>query len=413
MTSTFNTYIDEVQRLAIERSKGTEGSQEALVEAIDRLKYAAQTPWEILWESRFQMLNSLCKRIAMEMGVIDAIAQRKGSSVTSCELAKETGYEKEVIERVLHVLTSIHIFDEVGESTYAANDVTLLLGTKEGIAAEKYFCDFLYPIGAQIVPCMRSYGLQQFTNPSSKTPFEYSFGAPIFEFISQPCNLSYKQSFDLLMSGRRTGAPNQWFTTYPAAIELLSSKPINNGFPPGPHHDTLLVDIAGNKGHDLLSFYSSLPGHKTSFSRSLVLQDLPLTFTHLTDAEDAALADAGIQKIEYDFFTPQPIIGARAYFLRDICHDWPDHLCNKFLKHTAEAMTPGYSRLLIEDHIVEDVEASHRAAASDMLMMLILTGKERTRSQWKELVEGVGLRIVKFWEAGRGLQGVIECVKDA
>jgi fumagillin biosynthesis methyltransferase len=71
-------------------------------------------------------------------------------------------------------------------------------------------------------------------------------------------------------------------------------------------------------------------------------------------------------------------------------------------------MTKGYSKLLLDEHVLDDVDASHRGAASDMLMMLVLTGVERTRSQWKELLGSVGLKIVKVWPNRRGQQSVIE-----
>ncbi len=43
-------------------------------------------------------------------------------------------------------------------------------------------------------------------------------------------------------------------------------------------------------------------------------------------------------------------------------------------------------------------------------MMPQLSGMERTVSQWKELLHSVGLEIVKFWEPGKEVDGLIEAV---
>ncbi|KAL9094483.1 MAG: hypothetical protein Q9165_003333 [Trypethelium subeluteriae] len=371
MSPTLDIFIQEVQRLADADKHGVTGAHEELIEAISRLHYAASTPWEVLWEERFQMLNPLCTRIALEIGALDVLIRKGGNPVTSEELAKETNF------------------------------------------------DFLFPIGANIVPCLKENGLQQFHNPNAKTPFEFTFGAPIFDYLSNPKHLEAKQIFDSLMHGRRKGAPIQWFDTYPAARELrVSTKHATNGAVTngatngdsnGDSNEVLLVDIAGNKGHDLLAFSQTIvhtPGQ-------LVLEDLPLTFSQIHPEQNEALKEAGIRLQEYDFFTPQPVKGARAYFFRDICHDWSDAYTERFLARTAEAMTPGYSKLLIEDHVVDDIGAHHRPAASDVLMMLVLSGIERTRKQWYALLEKIGLEIVQIWPSKRGHQSVIEAIKRA
>lgn len=46
-------------------------------------------------------------------------------------------------------------------------------------------------------------------------------------------------------------------------------------------------------------------------------------------------------------------------------------------------------------------------------MMLLHAGMERTESQWKELLNEVGLELGGFWTVERGGEGVIEAVKRA
>ena len=52
-------------------------------------------------------------------------------------------------------------------------------------------------------------------------------------------------------------------------------------------------------------------------------------------------------------------------------------------------------------------------ACTDVRMMLLHGGMERTESQWKELLNDVGLELGGFWTVERGGEGVIEAVKRA
>ena len=96
-----------------------------------------------------------------------------------------------------------------------------------------------------------------------------------------------------------------------------------------------------------------------------------------------------------------------------ICHDWSDQRTHDILSNIAEAMTPEYSRLLINDHILPDVGAAVIPSLLDVNMMILLSGMERTESQWKALIGGVhGLEIRKFWKIdGDDVEGLVECVR--
>lgn len=78
------------------------------------------------------------------------------------------------------------------------------------------------------------------------------------------------------------------------------------------------------------------------------------------------------------------------------------------LKHTADAMKPGYSRLLIVDVVLPPTGASAVQAGLDVSMMGLLSAKERTHRMWEELLSGAGLRILKIWKDPKRLESVIE-----
>jgi len=162
----------------------------------------------------------------------------------------------------------------------------------------------------------------------------------------------------------------------------------------------LIVDVGGSIGHDLAEFatkHSSAPGR-------LVLQDLPAVLGQI------ASLDGRIERMGYDFFTEQPVKGARAYYMHSVLHDWPDDTCMSILANVKNAMESGYSKLLINENVIPDVGAHWETTALDMMMLALFASKERTFRQWKHLLEErAGLKIVKVWGGGNGVESLIEC----
>ncbi|KAJ0312451.1 hypothetical protein COL5a_002135 [Colletotrichum fioriniae] len=159
----------------------------------------------------------------------------------------------------------------------------------------------------------------------------------------------------------------------------------------------LLVDIGGSTGHDVLKFHSIYP----ETASRLYLEDLG-------SVVEQAILPEGLHKVPYDFFTAQPIKGAKAYLLHSILHDWSDAPARKILEMQKDAMTPGFSRLLVHDNIVETALAHPQTTAFDIQMMAMVAGQERTEEQWKELITSAGLRVVKIWKLKSAVHSVIE-----
>ena len=90
------------------------------------------------------------------------------------------------------------------------------------------------------------------------------------------------------------------------------------------------------------------------------------------------------------------VSGARLYFLASILHNWDDESGLQILKNIAAAMTKGYSKLILNERIPPDIGCSLVDATADIQMMLNFAGIERTRSQWRDLLERAGFQNVKF-----------------
>ncbi len=240
-------------------------------------------------------------------------------------------------------------------------------------------------------------------------PFAYTFGKGQWEYFEDHPERS--QSFNIFMGQARLGGLN-WLDHYPWDQQLLHD--LRQG-----QDAVLLIDVAGNRGHDIKDFkarHGTLPGR-------CILQDLPEVIAHADP-----MWTEGIEPMSYDFFTPQPIkgkqprtvqdtllvmltdisLGARVYYFRRILHDWDDKSCRRILRNQMSAMDKQYSRLLINDLVLPDVGVTMHAAGMDVYMMALLCGMERTRSQWNELLDSVGLKVNGIWTLGEGPESIIE-----
>ena len=101
-------------------------------------------------------------------------------------------------------------------------------------------------------------------------------------------------------------------------------------------------------------------------------------------------------------------LGARAYYLHSVLHDWDDASSLKILRNIVPAMRPGYSKLLINENVVPDVGASWSITSMDWLMMALGAVRERTEKQWKDLLAQAGLKVSGVWTYDQGTESLIE-----
>jgi hypothetical protein len=85
------------------------------------------------------------------------------------------------------------------------------------------------------------------------------------------------------------------------------------------------------------------------------------------------------------------------YFLQYILHNWSDKYCLMILKHIRDAMTPGYSKLIIHDIVLPAVGASEVQARFDLVMMAINSGMERSARDFTVLLETAGFKVTETW----------------
>lgn len=95
--------------------------------------------------------------------------------------------------------------------------------------------------------------------------------------------------------------------------------------------------------------------------------------------------------------------------MHSVLHDWPDETCLKILANITAAMKPGYSKLLINENVIPDTGAHWETTALDIMMLTLLSSRERTRENWEDLLTKGGLKINGIYSARNGAESLIEC----
>jgi hypothetical protein len=307
------------------------------------------------------------------------------------ELAQKTGVDVVLLHRLMRHLTAMK-----GVSFSGGNYRGTILSN--GLAAERYqkSIDFCYDVARPSFNGFPEYFKQTgYKLPTSLTdgPFQAAHRTelPFFPWLN--ATPPHLDEFDAFMSAYRAEKAN-WHDPgfYPVAERLIQ------GFDP-KINETLLVDVGAGRGHDAHLFveqHSSHPG-------KIVIQDRDVVISEIPDQEKLPF------KCQvHDFFTPQPIKGARAYLLHSIIHDWSEEEGIKILESLKPALKPGYSRVLLNEIVLSEENPTIAATSMDMMMLAHLAVRERTEMEWKIILRKAGLRFLRIYNHPGVAESVIE-----
>lgn len=284
---------------------------------------------------------------------------------------------------------------EVAEDTYARTPWAVALAEDKAFAG--MYGGFYHELNNPMFRTLPAYLKENgFKNPTDVNDCNLQFwqgdkDANMFAYVGT--NPKLTGDFNDAMECHSKYNLTPWPEVYPTDTVVAAAKP---GVP-------LVVDVGGGKGHDLKKFLARHP-EACETPGSLVLQDLP----DILKGVEAELATPAIKVQPHDFFTEQPVKGARVYFMHNVLHDWPDAVALDILRKLAVSMEKGYSRLLIHESLVSNVKPLSRVTVSDITMMACLAAAERTEEQWRELVASAGLRLLKIWRPLQSVESIIE-----
>ncbi|KAI0005241.1 O-methyltransferase-domain-containing protein [Xylariaceae sp. FL0662B] len=352
-----------------------------------------QSPWDIAWDHVWvnPATNAAIKTL-IDAGVFKKWEEIGGKPTTCDEFAELTGADAVLLRRMMRCIEGQNLVVETAEDTYARTPWAETLARDPSFPG--MYCGFYHELNSPMFRTLPYY-LQKtgFKNPTNVNDCNFQYwrgpGASMFQYCGTEPLLT--NDFNDAMECHSKYNLTPWVEMYPTEKVIAGAQPGR----------ALVVDIGGGKGHDLRKF---LAVHPDAPAGSLVLHDLPGILKDVsTGPEEAAIA---VQP--HDFFEPEPVRGARVYFMHNVLHDWPDPVAKQILGNVAGAMEKGYSKLLIHESLVTDVKPLSRVTVSDITMMACLAAAERTESQWRSLVSEAGLRLVKIWRPAQSVESLIE-----
>ena len=207
-----------------------------------------------------------------------------------------------------------------------------------------------------------------------------------------PVNL---RKFSTGITGKWSSVPAVGIYPFDTELASLAQLAVEQG-------RALMVDIGGAHGGTTKEIRETFPQLKGK----MIVEDLESVINQIPTDFLPRLQD--IETRVHDFWNEQPVKYAAVYYLRRVLHDWSDDLCQKILRHQADAMAPD-SKILIADMILPDMVQREDTYCYWLdLVMMTFGGKERNETDWLELLDKSNLELVRVWRAPVGTQAVIE-----
>jgi len=301
--------------------------------------------------------------VVAKLGLAD---QLESGSLTAKELAARVNVKSESLSRVLRLAAFFGLVAEVPDERFELTSLGRLLGTDvEGSvrATAIMLGEEHYGAWGSLLHSVRT----------SEPAFERVYGSPFFDYMA--AHPDVQATFDAAMS---------------AGMDvLLTSLADTHDF----SKSRVVVDVGGGNGSVSAMVLKRNP------SLEAVIYDQP----QVLRAADRYLSEAGVRSrcrlVPGDFFESVPE-GGDVYVLSNIVHDWDDERALRILRNCRAAMAPGATVLLLEAVLPEHGNPSI-AAMADVNMMVLLTGRERTEQQYRELLGAADLRltgVTPIWE---------------
>ena len=317
---------------------------------------ATQLGFQLAWG----YVGSSALHAALELGLPDRLAA--GPKPVS-ELARETGTDEDALYRVLRLLASLGMFEELESRTFAANLPARMLRAQPGTARDIVY--FLtdphhFRIHADLLHTLRT----------GQPAVEKVMGKPVFEvFATDP---AFGKVFNDAMTSMSALA-------IPAVLEAFDFGDIR-----------LLVDVAGGHGRVLTSILQQYP----------TMRGVLFDQEHVIAGAGPLIADSGVADrcttASGDFFTAVPA-GGDAYIMKHIIHDWDDDRSLAILRRIHDALAGATNgRVILLESVIQPGNVSDFGKLIDMEMLLIPGGRERTADEFRALFSGAGFELTRI-----------------
>lgn len=301
--------------------------------------------------------TSRCLHIAAELGVADALGDQPQSAEA---LAQSTRSQPQALRRVLRALANHGIFEHDGE-LFAHNAASRLLRSD---------------VPGSLRSLARMMGLKVHWDAYRELDFAVRTGRPSITSVTDGGLFAHLRThpeegrlFHEAMQGKS-------FMQVGPVLESYDFRGLKT-----------IGDIGGGLGHLLYAVLDRVPEARG------VLFELPAVIEHVRPR-----AAARVSYVGGDFFK-DPIPRCDAYMLMTVLHDWSDAEAVSILKNVKSGAPPG-AKVLIIEAVVAPAARDEFVLDLDIEMLAMTTGRERTRSEWEEVISSAGLKLLRIVPAG-------------
>jgi predicted O-methyltransferase YrrM len=270
-------------------------------------------------------------------------------------LAERAGAHAPSLRRLLRTLASVGVFTEPEPGVFALTPLGRTLASNQPGSMRDVAIMFMethYAPFSDLIHTIRT----------GQPAAERYYGEPFFAWLSD--HPEQASRFSAAMANLTGG-----FKT--AAIAAL---PLD-----GPR---TIVDVGGADGTVLATILAAHPHMRG------VLFDLPHVITDAPGTFAGYGVDDRVECAGGDFLDSVPS-GGDAYLLSLVLHDWPDDKARRILTNIAAAGGRGALVLLLE-FVIPPGDAPHLAKISDLNMLAMMGGRERTETEWRDLLAAAG-----------------------
>ncbi len=314
-------------------------------------------------------LSDLCTPWCVHVVATLRIAEQIAAGNTDIKtLAEEAGCDADSLQRVLRHLVGKGVFQEPTYGQFALNEAAQgLLDPAQHLGLD------LNGIGGRIA---YAWGSLLSAVRTGNPAYHEIFGLPFWEDLQAHPDIA--ASFDALMGplGHGTSDPEVLVTGDWESVRTV-------------------VDVGGGTGALLAQVLQARPSIRG------ILVDFPGTVARASSLLQAANVVERVSLVGQSFFDPLPA-GADLYILKKILNDWPDREAKLILSRCAEAARPS-GRIVILGGVMPD--GSMRSLSPEMVL---LGGKERTLTEFRELAHQAGLKVQAAGQLPSG-RFAVEC----
>lgn len=317
---------------------------------------AAATLLQMIWGIHI----SRCVYAVAELGIADLVA---GGPLSSSELARATGSHEPSLYRVLRVLAALGVFEELDSRTFGLTVVGERLRRDAPLGMRSW------AIFREVLGGVRPFEHILDTVRTGKPGFDIEFGQGVFEFVSE--NPEAAAVHDAAMSERTAAFAASVADTYDFSDVRT------------------FVDVGGGKGTLLAEILRRHP-----HLRGALLETPPVAARAKAVLDAVDIADR-CEVVAGDFLDRVPD-AADCYVMANVLHDWDDSRSIEILSNCRRSMAASGRVLIVERLIPEDGGDPIPTLLSDINMLVITGGKERTNAEYGRLLDAAGLKLGKI-----------------